>query len=119
MSYQTGWNHPGAPNNMGGPFRPPNFPMQGGRGGPMPRGNFRGGHPGGFGFGNNGFPRTGGPGGPPMGFGPDNGFGGFNGPPMGQLAAPSKHEVYLAINSLYLYHGLNICYIIGYVSVLL
>jgi len=87
MSYQMGWNHPGAPNNFGGQFRPPGFGMQGGRGGPMQQGNFRG-HPNGFGFGNNGFAR-GGPSGPRMGFGPDNGFGNFNGPPMGQMGPPN------------------------------
>ena len=90
MSYQTGWNHPGAPNNFGGPFRPNGFGMGGSRGGPPQRGNFRG-RPVGFGFGNNGFGRGGGPGGPPMGFGPDNGFGNFNNPPMGPMGPQSKY----------------------------
>lgn len=82
------WNHPGAPNNFGGQFRQPGFGMQG-RGGPAQRGNFRG-HPGGFGFGNNGFAR-GGPSGPRMGFIPDNGFGNFNGPPMNQMGPPKSN----------------------------
>ena len=94
MNFQMNWNHPGAPNNFGGQFRQPGFGMQG-RGGPAQRGNFRG-HPGGFGFGNNGFAR-GGPSGPRMGFIPDNGFGNFNGPPMNQMGPPSKQILSMVI----------------------
>ena len=103
MNFQMNWNHPGAPNNFGGQFRQPGFGMQG-RGGPAQRGNFRG-HPGGFGFGNNGFAR-GGPSGPRMGFVPDNGFGNFNGPPMNQMGPPSKHESIVYCNHSI---GVQIC----------